>query len=96
MTNGPFHWSQVANSRVLRWQTSAAFDYFDGAHDGYRPITHRRRVLALHGDLLIVADIVDGSGTHDDRHPLAHRSALVGRTCRAGGHTLRRDGHAFH
>ena len=65
VTNGPFHWSQVANSRVLQWQTSAAFDYFDGEHDGYRPITHRRRILALHGDLLIVADTVDGSGTHE-------------------------------
>jgi len=65
VTNGPFHWSQVASSRVLQWQTSAAFDYFDGEHDGYRPITHRRRILALHGDLLIVADTVDGSGTHE-------------------------------
>ena len=33
------------------------FDYFDGAHDGYRPVDHRRHVLAMHGDLLVVADL---------------------------------------
>jgi Heparinase II/III-like protein/Heparinase II/III N-terminus len=92
VTNGPFHWSQVANSRVLRWQTSAAFDYFDGEHDGYRPITHRRRILAFHGDLLIVADTVDGSGTHETAihwHIDPAWSAHVqGRRT-----TLRRDGH---
>jgi hypothetical protein len=64
VSNGPFHWSHTADSRVLCWRTNRAFDYFDGAHDGYRPIAHRRCVLALHGDLLIVADLVDGPGTH--------------------------------
>jgi hypothetical protein len=64
VSNGPFHWSHTANSRVRRWRTNQAFDYFDGAHDGYQPTTHRRCVLALHGDLLIVADLVDGSGVH--------------------------------
>jgi hypothetical protein len=62
--SGPFHWSQIANSRVHAWRTNEGFDYFDGAHDGYRPLEHRRRVLALHGDLLIVADFVDGVGIH--------------------------------
>jgi hypothetical protein len=62
--SGPFHWAHVANCRVRRWQTADAFDFFDGVHDGYHPLTHRRCVLSLHGDLLIVADIVDGSGRH--------------------------------
>jgi hypothetical protein len=61
---GPFHWSHIANSRVQRWRTNGAFDYFDGTHDGYQPLTHRRSVLTLHDDLLIVVDLVDGSGTH--------------------------------
>ena len=64
VTNGPFHWSQVANGRVRRWRTTTAFDYFDGVHDGYHPITHRRSVLSIHGDLLIVADFVEGAGVH--------------------------------
>ena len=62
--SGPFHWSHVANGRVHRWRTHHRFDYFDGSHDGYRPIEHRRRVLAMHGDLVVIADFVAGSGAH--------------------------------
>jgi hypothetical protein len=62
LPDGPFHWSHIANSRVRAWRTSDTFDYFDGAHDGYRPVEHRRRVLALHGDLVVVADLVHEAG----------------------------------
>ena len=62
--SGAFKWSHVANGLVHRWQTSEQFDYFDGAHDGYRPMVHRRRVLAMHGDLVVVADLINGSGAH--------------------------------
>jgi hypothetical protein len=61
---GPFHWSRTANSDVRRWRANGSFDYFDGAHDGYHPLEHRRHVLALHGDLLVVADLVGGAGPH--------------------------------
>jgi hypothetical protein len=64
VSNGPFHWSHMANCRVDCWQTTDAFDFFDGVHDGYHPLAHRRCVLSLHGDLLIVADIIEGSGRH--------------------------------
>lgn len=59
---GPFHWAQTANADTHRWRTTHAFDYFDGSHDGYSPATHRRRVLAIHGDLVVVADHVDDPG----------------------------------
>jgi hypothetical protein len=62
--SGPFHWARVANARVAAWRANDAFDYFDGVHDGYAPVEHRRRVLALHGDLVVVADLVSGTGTH--------------------------------
>jgi Heparinase II/III-like protein/Heparinase II/III N-terminus len=64
LPNGPFHWSHVANGAVHRWRTHQGFDYFDGSHDGYRPVHHRRRVLVMHGDLVVVADFVDGPGAH--------------------------------
>jgi uncharacterized heparinase superfamily protein len=62
--NGAFHWKQTADAHVNRWVTNPAFDYFDGAHDGYAPIEHRRQVLMRHGDLLIVGDFVNTSGDH--------------------------------
>lgn len=64
--NGPFHWTHTAASDVRRWRTNGAFDYFEGSHDGYRPldVEHRRHVLSLHGDLVVVADLVDGDGSH--------------------------------
>jgi hypothetical protein len=62
--SGPFHWAHVASGAVRRWRANDGFDYFDGSHDGYLPLVHRRRVLNLHGDLLVVADFLDGSGVH--------------------------------
>jgi hypothetical protein len=64
LPRGPFHWSHVANGQVHRWHAAPRFDYFDGSHDGYGSTRHRRRVLAIHGDLIVVADLVDGSGAH--------------------------------
>jgi uncharacterized heparinase superfamily protein len=62
--SGPFHWSHTAQAVARRWRANAGFDYLEGSHDGYRPIEHRRHVLALHGDLMIVADLVVGEGPH--------------------------------
>jgi len=61
---GPFHWAHTAQGTANRWRTNCAFDYFDGVHDGYTPVEHRRHVLALHDDLLVVADLVSGEGCH--------------------------------
>jgi len=64
LPRGPFHWTHVANSRVLAWHANDGFDFFDGSHDGYAPLEHRRRVFALHGDLVVIADLVAGAGVH--------------------------------
>lgn len=55
---GPFHWAHTATASAARWRVNGAFDYIDAAHDGYAPLEHRRHVLALHRDLVIVADLV--------------------------------------
>ena len=55
---GAFHWEHAANGVARRWRTKAGFDYFAGAHDGYEGLEHRRHLLVLHGDLLVVADLV--------------------------------------
>jgi len=64
MAKGPFSWSTVARSRVRRWKTHKVFDYFEGVHDGYHPIEHRRHVLTRRADLMVVADLVTGQGVH--------------------------------
>jgi hypothetical protein len=77
---GPFHWQHTANGRVRHWRTNDAFDYFDGVHDGYRPLEHRRRVLALLGETLIVADLLDSLPAPDERagsEPRMRHSAAV-------------------
>jgi hypothetical protein len=57
---GPFHWRHTADGRVETWRVNAGFDYFCGLHDGYAPTLHRRHVLVLHGDLVVVADLLTG------------------------------------
>lgn len=58
---GPFHWSSRADGWARRWITREQFDYFEGAHDGYAPLEHRRHVFVRRGDLVIVADLIHGS-----------------------------------
>ena len=55
----------TAEAQAHAWRTNPGFDYLEASHDGYAPLIQRRHVLALHGDLLVVADLVDGGGTHD-------------------------------
>jgi len=65
---GPFHWTRTADAVVARWRANDAFDYFDGSHDGYAPTVHRRRVFALHGDVVLVADLLDGGAQRAALH----------------------------
>ncbi len=65
MPAGPFHWASTASATAHIWRTSPGFDYLDASHDGYAPLLHRRHVLALHGDLVIVADLLEGTGEHE-------------------------------
>lgn len=61
---GPFHWSRTADARTTRWRTTEGFDYVDAWHAGYAPLVHRRSVLVLGGDLIVVVDAVEGAGRH--------------------------------
>jgi uncharacterized heparinase superfamily protein len=57
---GPFHWQTMADASVKRWWSAADSDYVEAAHDGYRPLEHRRHVFVHHDDLMVVADLVAG------------------------------------
>lgn len=62
--SGAFHWAHTAQGRLMRWRAEDSFDYMQAEHDGYAPVMHRRHVLIMHGDMLVVADQVDGTGEH--------------------------------
>jgi uncharacterized heparinase superfamily protein len=70
---GPFHWTTSANACLHACRHNAAFDWAEGAHDGYAPLEHRRSVFhADDGGWLVVDQVLsatDHSG--DDSHRAA-------------------------
>jgi hypothetical protein len=64
LPSGPFHWEHAADATAHVWRTNPGFDFLEASHDGYAPLSHRRHVLAVHGDVVIVADLVEGTGSH--------------------------------
>src|SRR5205085_2250922 len=64
----PFRWQHIAETRMRAWLTTARFDFFAAAHDGYRrlasPATHTRSILFLKRDYWIVRDRVETNGAH--------------------------------
>ena len=69
----PFTWRSVARSTANAWLTHAAFDFFDGEHDGYgrpgAPVVHRRAVLHVRGAYWVIRDsIIAGE---DEAHRVA-------------------------
>jgi hypothetical protein len=59
---GPFSWGTAARATPRRWHTSARFDFFEGAHDGFErldpPAEYARAVLFLKGDYWVMLDRV--------------------------------------
>lgn len=70
-TNGKFNWKTKANAEPRKWISDTRFDFFSGAHDGYRrlsaPATHTRSILFLKKDYCVARDFVETSGRHDYR-----------------------------
>jgi hypothetical protein len=61
---GPFDWRTRAQAQVDFWRPGTDLAYVEAAHDGYRPVVHRRAVLAADDGLWLVADHILGSGHH--------------------------------
>ncbi len=63
-----FTWRTVAQSTVSAWHSCERFDFFKGAHDGYRrlpaPADHSRSILFLKNDYWIARDEVTTAGAH--------------------------------
>jgi hypothetical protein len=63
-----FEWHRTARVDVERWLSSKRFDLLQASHDGYctarSPIRHRRHVLFVKPDYLLVEDHLVGKGQH--------------------------------
>lgn len=66
--SAPFGWSHVARCSLRGWSAHPRFDFFEGAHDGYRrlpdPVQHVRSVLSLEGRYWVIRDRLEAAGTH--------------------------------
>jgi uncharacterized heparinase superfamily protein len=65
---GAWQVSQTARTTLHEWVSNTAFDFVDGAHDGYarlpEPIMHRRQIFFVRPDYWILMDQLDGRGQH--------------------------------
>jgi hypothetical protein len=65
----PFSWTHIPTTTVENWIVGKSFTYFVGSHDGYTrladPVTHRRHVLKIAGDLCLVRDVALGQAEHE-------------------------------
>jgi hypothetical protein len=64
----PFSWTKIPTTRVENWIVGKSFTYFAGSHNGYErlddPVTHRRHVLRIAGDLWFIRDEALGKDPH--------------------------------
>lgn len=58
-----------AGVKLLAWVSTDAYDFVDGAHDGYtrlaHPVVHRRQILFIKPDYWVVFDQLLGHGRHE-------------------------------
>ena len=64
-----FSWKTKAHAVLRRWISKERFDFFEGAHEGYRSLPnsakHARQILFLKNDYWIVRDFVETFGRHE-------------------------------
>ena len=61
---GPFHWHSRTDGRLEAWRRNGAFDFAEGAHDGYALLRHRRAIARIDDGSWFIADDIDGAGPH--------------------------------
>ncbi len=64
----PFSWTHIPTAKAETWVAGESFTYFVGSHNGYErlsdPVTHRRHVLQIAGNLWLVRDVAVGNEEH--------------------------------
>jgi hypothetical protein len=82
---GPFAWRNLAESVVTLSTSGEGFAFLRAGHNGYarlqEPAVHTRCLYHSDNDLLLVRDVVEGSGTHKLRLSWHLASDLSPRWC---------------
>jgi hypothetical protein len=55
-----FTWTNWSKGKVLQHKENI----WQGEHDGYKPVTHQRKVMSLEGDRWLVIDILNTNESH--------------------------------
>ncbi|HAV76894.1 MAG TPA: hypothetical protein DCX53_06015, partial [Anaerolineae bacterium] len=55
-----FTWTNWSKGKVLKHDKN----YWQGEHDGYKPVSHERSVTAMEGDRWLVVDHLNAQGSH--------------------------------
>lgn len=58
--------------RSLQWYSNDGFDFYEGEHEDYEPITHSRSVFSPKPGFWIVSDVLAGSPESEDYRQLWH------------------------
>ncbi len=58
--------------RSLHWYSNDGFDFYEGEHEDYEPITHSRSVFSPKPGFWIVSDVLAGSPALEDYRQLWH------------------------
>jgi uncharacterized heparinase superfamily protein len=63
---GPFRVAEMAEAQLLHWETTDAYDYVEGKHNGYArlksPVMHSRSVRYLKPSRWIITDTLESDG----------------------------------
>ena len=62
--DGPFHWRTRTDARIEAWRGNGGFCWAEAAHDGYRPVQHRRSIFREVGGGWLILDEILGEGRH--------------------------------
>jgi uncharacterized heparinase superfamily protein len=69
-----FRVAEMARARLIRWETSDAYDEVEGEHDGYTrlksPVVHRRHIRYSKPNCWIITDTLESDGRRAHRYDL--------------------------
>jgi uncharacterized heparinase superfamily protein len=71
---GSFRVAEMAEARLLHWESNDIYDYVEGEHNGYNrlksPVTHRRSIRFIKPDQWVIQDTLETDGQVEHQYQL--------------------------